>query len=200
MPLQNDQGRQTITRILHQVPGRARIKVHGLYRCAPLKSFLEGRLSRIPGVLEARANVATGNLIISFQQEWDVQIVISRLTGILREFHFPRPDYPPPSFPEATATTTCTHPERKDSLLKSWLSAVSSSDHNQNRWHSMSAEAVLQQMETSPEVGLTDEAVRRRLLRFGPNAYHPLRPRSFMQVLTGQFRSLSSALVCFTRF
>jgi len=198
MPLLNDRGKETMTRILHQVPGRARIKVHGLYRCDPLKSFLEGRLSRMPGVLEARASVATGNLIIRFRRAWDVQIVITRLTGILREFHPQSPDDPPPSFPESSATTTWTRPERKDSLLKSWLGALSSSNRDQNRWHSLSAEALLQQLETSPEAGLTDEAVRRRRLRFGPNTYHPLRPRSLMEVLTGQFRSLSSALVGFT--
>jgi Ca2+-transporting ATPase len=187
-----------MTRILHQIPGRVRIKVQGLHRFVPLKSFLEGKLSLIPWILEARANPATGNLIIRFQADRDLQALLSRVGEILEEFHPQGNGGPSPSVPQALSKAEGVHPDPKAFFQKSGRGAVLPPLQDLKRWHSMNTEDLLGQMETTPDRGLTAESARGRLLRWGPNTYRELRPRSFLRVLAGQFRSLPSALVGFT--
>lgn len=70
---------------LHHSPGRARLRVPGLYRALTLKEQLEEALAGCSGVQRADANVLTGNILILFdpttRELTDILVVIDGVLG-----------------------------------------------------------------------------------------------------------------------
>jgi hypothetical protein len=63
-------------------------------------------------------------------------------------------------------------------------------DQEDEPWHLMSAEALLERTGISPEAGLSQDAVRKNLKEYGPNVLPEPHKRSSLSILAGQFATL----------
>jgi Ca2+-transporting ATPase len=73
--------------------------------------------------------------------------------------------------------------------------AVPAADEPGQPWHVLSWKEALRRWDSSLKRGLTDAAVRERLVRFGPNALPPIERRSRWSILAEQFQSLPVVLL-----
>ncbi len=70
------------------VEGRARFKIEGLYRCEPLKKFLEEKFSHPNGngIISFSANIFTGNALVRFKADTAPESISLLLDSFLREY------------------------------------------------------------------------------------------------------------------
>jgi P-type Ca2+ transporter type 2C len=73
-----------VTALHTAVPGRARLRVTGLYHNAGLKRALEIRLPDGLNILSANASPATGNLLVSFEPRLPLRSIVERVEDALR--------------------------------------------------------------------------------------------------------------------
>ncbi|APO68850.1 heavy metal translocating P-type ATPase protein [Rhizobium gallicum] len=66
------------------VPGRARLKVHGLQGASEVKDLLERGGRAAPGVLSITASDLTGNVLLEFDATSDLGSIINHLAALLR--------------------------------------------------------------------------------------------------------------------
>ena len=57
-------------------------------------------------------------------------------------------------------------------------------------WHTLSVDRTVEALDTDPDSGLSDEEVKERLLRFGPNKLAEGKPRSALSIFIDQFKDL----------
>ncbi len=68
------------------VKGRARYKVNGLHHSEALKNYLEFRLLREETITNARANHLTGNILVFFQPNWNLNAIALLLYNIVLDY------------------------------------------------------------------------------------------------------------------
>ena len=70
------------------VEGRARFKIEGLYRCEPLKRFLEQKFSHPNGngIISFSANIYTGNALVQYNADTVPESIHLLLDSFLREY------------------------------------------------------------------------------------------------------------------
>ncbi len=165
------------------VKGRARYKVKGLYRSESLKKYLESRLSGRDGISYFSANTLTGNVLVYFNSHNTPHAIASLIEGIAIEY--------------SNEKTT-----RNDGAKKSIISrrkvrraVIHAASQMIEPWHLMKASDVIDLFETSKDSGLSCEAARENLKKYGPNILPESVPRSGLSIFVAQFKSLPVALL-----
>jgi Ca2+-transporting ATPase len=174
------------------VKGRARYKVSGLYRSELLKRNIEVGLENDQGVSYVCASSLTGNVLVVFNSNRtpnDIaalleQVVLKHLNGS-GEISSTRI---PPASPGAERDEPRTLKETRK-LVKHAQGQESAP------WHLLEAESVLARHETSKYFGLSADAAKRNLNRYGPNLLPESIPPSGWSILLDQFNSLPVALL-----
>ena len=186
--------------LLHGIPGRARFRVPGLYGGERLKARLEQALMARPEVLAVTANVRTGTLLVSFQTHRDPQD-IAALVAIQLDADRQATARPTPTEPKiarATPSSDGAIPRRRSKDKGDHRSAAIPAPlpaPGDEPWHSHPPALLLNQLQSTPEGGISSEDAARRLDRLGPNALPQARPRSAFRILLDQFKSLPIALL-----
>ena len=177
--------------IHHNVKGRARYKVNGLFRSDALKRVLEAGLSNRSEIKSYSINVLTGNVLVFFNSNnthSDIAVFIERIVSR----QFVKKSRPPDAVPAAPAQTVQPASESRRKLRKSIIRAKPQSVEN---WHCMEPASVAELFGTDREAGLTNEAFRANLKKFGPNVLPEAVPRSGLSIFVNQFKSIPVALL-----
>lgn len=179
------------------VDGRARFKIDGLYRCEPLKRFLEGKFSHSNGngIISFAANILTGNALVQFNADTAPESISLLVAEFVREFQ--------ESQDGTEAGVKSQRPEidkrAKEQLTSNRRRAAKIDPAYQDQvnepWHTLAAGSVLANWSTGAESGLTREAVQQNLQDFGPNAFPETETRSQWEIFFDQFKSLPVALL-----
>ena len=170
-----------IQAIHKRVKGRARYKVNQLYRSPSLARYLEQSLANYPEILYVSANSLTSNILVCFQAEnsWhDIGLLIDKAVK----------DYQ--KFPNLSPTEKVSK-----SLKKQKLAVKDAQDQKIANWHSMTADKVIDTLNTSKTSGLSSESATINLTKYGSNVLSTIPTRSPVNILIDQFRSLPVALL-----
>lgn len=162
-------------RIVANIPGHLRIEVPGLYRSPPAKAALESRVAAHHLVHEARANPLTARLLILYQPGLEVTVLLAEL-GLALDDAAPKAG-PPGAVP-----------------VRAGASAPGSASALYAPWHAREADEALAFFDSSTERGLASEEAAIRL-RQGGNVLPQPAPRSPLQILLSQFKSLPIMLL-----
>ncbi len=157
------------------VKGRRRYKITGLRRSEGLKKYLELRLFTQTGISYARANPLTGNILVLFTQECTPSAIAKLLEEIVTEYTKQDP--------------------KTQKLNSSWGGKAIGPLPSSLSWHLMKTDAVLAQLKTSPESGLSQESAQENLKRYGPNLLPESAPRSGLSIFIDYFKSVPVALL-----
>ncbi len=80
----------SITPLHTNVPGRARLRIPGLYKCPALKRFLENRLPDGSTILSTSASVLTGTVLVRFTPSLELSVLLSKVEILVLERHLPQ--------------------------------------------------------------------------------------------------------------
>jgi len=160
------------------VKGRIRVRVRGLYRSQMLKGYLESRLSRVKGISNASASVLTGHLLILFNSDHTTKTVTVLIEGVVSEYR--RQPFNGTIPPRAARPTT----SRPSTVER----------RPAHPWHAIEIDSALTILNATRS-GLSEESVRERLMRYGPNVLPDAIRRSRFGILIDQFASLPVALL-----
>jgi len=176
------------------VPGRARFKVEGLYRRNAMKRFLESKLRTKDDIVSCSANILTGNLLVCFNSGNTHHTIATLITDIIEDYwddiggeaaaEPPPTLWPPPAKSVSPISRFPQPPTGEASLFPPGP-----------LWHEMTGEAVLAHFATSREQGLSPAAFQQNLALYGANELPETEPRSELDILLDQFKSLPVALL-----
>ncbi len=80
------------------------------------------------------------------------------------------------------------------SVWQAWLELqqkeASSDEHSQPIWHTLSKEAVSQELSSDTVLGLSTDEVKKRLKQYGANKLSEIAPRSALHLLLSQFKGI----------
>lgn len=158
-------------RPLHNIPGRARFRVKGLYRSEKLKNDIEQVLASTAGITAVFANPLTGNLLVTYRSDRNYEEIL----GLIKELHIKADDYP-------------------ISKTLSNQSFLLTDTPSEEKWHSIPPHSLIAMLETRFS-GLSDKEAQERYHRLGPNTLESLATRSSWQTWIDQFRSFPVALL-----
>jgi Ca2+-transporting ATPase len=148
------------------VPGRARLRIKGLYRNGMISSTLDRGMKRQRGVQHFSASVLTGNVLIIYDiSVLDINVITHSIEKILSN-----PEDIPETAPPITETEFVALP-----------------------WHAVPLETVLQQIGLSVDYfqrGLSHNDAGERLARYGLNSLPEPKKRSDIEIFFGQFKTL----------
>lgn len=182
------------------IPGRARLKVAALYRCERVKVQLESSLGAIPGIRVVQANILTGNILLLFAPEQDINDIVT-----LIESHLGVPNH--------GACQTSYANQHPDSVRDN-ISSVT--EHRRTRfkrsstrsridrdkpifdaqlWHAVTTDKILDTLETSESFGLSSQQAADLFKRYGPNLLPTFERRSRLGMLLEQFLNLPVGLL-----
>ncbi|HEX2949198.1 MAG TPA: HAD-IC family P-type ATPase, partial [Armatimonadota bacterium] len=161
----------TVPCVIHTgVPGRIRLHLPLLQRQPAIAHHLSCQLKYRNGILTARANVVTGNLLVEFSPSKFTQAEICQLVTELAAMPVPTSDKP-------------THP----------------TDHSTRelyRWAASEAlPQVLQKMDVVSTDGLSDDDVRRRMMALGSRALDVEFQRKPAEIIKDQFLSVPTLIL-----
>ncbi|MEM8832492.1 MAG: HAD-IC family P-type ATPase [Cyanobacteria bacterium P01_G01_bin.19] len=168
-----------LVQTLHdRVRGRVRYKVRGLQGSEYLQQFLEFRLSSKPGINRIHASTWSGNILIFYSIELNSQAIASLIATIVEEYR---------QQPKKAIANNMQNPSPTVSASPHLLSLES--------WHLRETEAILTDLETSQESGLSWEKVQYNLQKYGTNILAELPPRSGLSIFINYFKSVPVALL-----
>jgi P-type Ca2+ transporter type 2C len=163
------------------IKGRARFKISELYRSEALKNYLERSLLGQPEVASVAANTLTGNILVTFDQTTSsINTIKVLIEEVVRDYN---------QHQEFTPNNTTA------SLKRSPQPITDLQEQTTEIWHLMAVEAVVDTLQTSQLVGLTDDAVAENLQKYGLNALPESVTRSDISIFIDQFRSLPVGLL-----
>ncbi len=190
------------------VDGRARFKVAGLYRCLPLRNYIEVHLAGEQEIIRVSINILTGNLLVLFASVRPVAEMASCIEAIVACFHKENiagehpGTVPAPIAEVATGKTSAPRAQSRGLLPKTVPSrgkvrrmVVHAEDQEAQSWHLMDAGDVISIVDTDQGTGLTLSAIQARLKKYGPNILPEAVPRSRWSIFFGQFMSLPVGLL-----
>ena len=190
-----------------QIPGRARLKVSGLYRSPRIKQELEDRLGNARGVRSVSASVRTGRLLVIYGSDTLIEDIIGLIEELLGGGSKPaaRPSPGQPLKPLNLGILRAF--DGFSVLLKgipallrqqpvfgatSGVQASSAADKESqdiHPWHMLGIEEVLGSLSTSGDSGLARAEAEIRLRRYGENSLEGSKGRSDLAIFFGQFNS-----------
>jgi P-type Ca2+ transporter type 2C len=194
-----------VVRTVHDaIKGRTRFKVDGLYRSADFKRVVEEGLTTRGGVAFVSANTLTGNVLVQYNSGRTAADIAEILSEIVLEHRKNNgaspiqtdsvPDLVKPLQNASMREARTQH--IRDVSRRSLRKAVrSAEDQIVEPWHLLSAEEVLARFNTARETGLSSQAHKDILRRFGPNVLPEAVPRSAWSIFAGQFKSLPVLLL-----
>ena len=159
-----------------KVKGRARYKVNQLYRSPSLARYLERSLAKYPEILYVCANSFTSNILVSFKAEKSWQNIGLLIDKTVRHYH----DNP------SLAQT--------EKFTKSFTNK-NTQDQKSDNWHLITADKVIDTLNTSRTSGLSSESATINLIKYGSNILSAIPIRSYGNILIDQFKSLPVALL-----
>ncbi|MCX8049155.1 MAG: cation-transporting P-type ATPase [Methylohalobius sp.] len=178
--------------VLHaNVPGRLRLHVPILYRNAELKAWIENQLRQNAVVQGVQANPITGNVVVVFDPTQSSAQILCLIESCLA-----RPDRP---------KLAPTQPRKDPPGQSIWQRLFKRSPKRdpspnpyaappQAHWHALTWDEVLKVLDTS-ERGLSEQAARQRLARYGPNELLAAMPRSKLEIILEQLISPPTLLL-----
>jgi Ca2+-transporting ATPase len=159
------------------VKGRARYKVHELYRCESLKQYLERSLSRREEIEDVSANPLTSSVLVIFNRDTKLTEITSLIAAVVLEYQ-----------------QNIRGTEKQERKGASKQRRKEAEEQKTEDWHLMAADAVLEVVQSSKS-GLSGEAAAASLSKYGPNALSEAETRSDFSILLDQFKSLPVALL-----
>ncbi|MFN3594151.1 MAG: HAD-IC family P-type ATPase [Thiobacillaceae bacterium] len=184
------------------VPGRARLRLRGLYRD-------EAACQRVRQALEASETIRlesisslTGTLLVRYPPGQPIERLLyglaERLDGLIEAPAAPEPNslrrLANPRRPPRKAIPQVSTPTRDKTSAASNL-AVPTVARSATRWHVMSAVEVLAQHQVDIGRGLDVVQVAERRARYGPNVLPQAQRRSALALFLSQFDSLPVLLL-----
>ncbi len=168
----------SLVQILHdRVKGRVRYKVRGLQGSVNCQKYLEFSLSSKSGINYVRASSWSGNVLIVFSQEFSLQRIMTLVIEAVQEYR-----QKPKEAIKAIPTTSATASQLSN------LMPVES-------WHLQETTAILTELDTSRESGLSLEQVQENLQQYGANILAESQPRSGLSIFIDYFKSVPVALL-----
>ncbi|MGK7956147.1 MAG: cation-transporting P-type ATPase, partial [Crocosphaera sp.] len=145
---QNHHKAGSFVKILHgTIKGRCRCKVRGLLYSNPLKQYLEFNLLIHKEIKFVKANPTTSNILLYFDPNKEVQNIVVIINQYVKEYH---------QYPERAMEFL---DQQKKSLLR-----------QSSPWHLQEIEAIVSQLNTSQDRGLSQVEVEQKLREYGINA------------------------------
>ena len=176
-----DQGAARV-QVLHALPsGRIRVRVAALRGAEATRVVLEGKLSALQGVTAVKASTLTGTVLIVHDASWAPDELLSLLHAMLGGGEST-------AFQAAPKTAPAAPPVRTKATRTGAPKHVPP-------WHLLSVEEVAERLATDSATGLSNPEAVARLQRFGPNSLPAPPPRSNLEILAGQFKSLPVLLL-----
>lgn len=177
------------------VKGRARYKVSGLYRSESLKKNIEVGLENHQGITYVSASPLTGNVLVVFNSDRtpdDIASLIEALVSPHGNGH--RQALVAQIFP-LSRVEECEQGRTSRETRKLIKRAE---EPESEPCHLLDAESVLTQYESSKAFGLSEDAARTNLNKFGPNLLPESVPPSGWSIFIDQFMSLPVGLLSVT--
>ena len=171
------------------VKGRARYKIKGLYRSESLKKHIECRLLGKEGISHFSVNAITGNILIFFNSNNNTHTIASVIEGIVIEHK-----ETVGSQQSSVRRSTGEH-RQLQSRRKLRRAITHAEDQRIESWHLMESPDVIALLETSMDLGLSEDYAKENLKKYGPNILPESVPRSGLSILIDQFKSLPVALL-----
>ncbi|MGJ5676463.1 MAG: HAD-IC family P-type ATPase [Nostochopsis sp.] len=187
--------RGAFVRALHTaVEGRARYKINGLQGSIAFKKYLELNLSEVQGITQVSANPSTGNVLVFYQPGHTVLALAAQIERLVI-------DYTKQSHSSIVrAAKKINRFQKKAKKLpasKKKSSQLTANTHQQEiaTWHLQETDAVITELKTSQESGLTTKKAQDKLKKYGPNTLPEADPRSGLSMFVDQFKSLPVGLL-----
>ncbi len=185
-----------------QVPGRARLRLRGLYRDEAACQRVRDALAASETVRLESISSLTGTLLLRYPPEQSIEGLIqglaASLSGLIEAHAAPEPNslrrLANPRLPPRKAAQEVSAPARQKSSAPS-NSAAPAAARSASRWHVMSAAEVLAQHQVDVGRGLDAARVAERRARYGPNVLPQAQRRSALAIFLGQFDSLPVLLL-----
>jgi len=182
-----------LVRAVHDaVRGRTRYKVAGVYRCPPLKAYLEDTLSRHRAIRYVSASILTGNVLILFDPAGNPKEIASVLEQAVLNY---RKQGPSQALSCGSQTRTGAVAAARTSAARAWKALLGATGQESRPWHLMDTDAVLSLLSSSASDGLSPEAVELNRTKYGFNIFPESVPRSKLSMFLSQFNSLPVALL-----
>jgi P-type Ca2+ transporter type 2C len=184
-------------RVVHQVRGRARLAVPGLYRSEAVAGHLNQVLPRSLGIRRVSPNALTGNLLVLFAEPHSIDTVLSLVDGVVREFESLRPGDTIPRSLGGLSPLPDESSKKTEQLFIAGAedSASQGPDEPLSPWHFLEPTQAASHFGASLEHGLTHAAVRSRQLQYGWNALPGMAARPFLAIAKAQVISLPILLI-----
>jgi len=174
------------------VKGRARYKIHELYRSESLRTYLEFRLLDEDCISYVVANPLTGNVLVIFQPNFSSAVIASLIEAIILDYRKQRRK----SWIRATSITI----EQKalknipSSTKKYSKLTTDSQEQKISPWHLQEVDSVLAEFQTAAS-GLSSATAQKNLKQYGRNMLPQAVCRSQLSIFIDQFKSLPVALL-----
>ncbi len=189
-----------IREIHNAVKGRVRLKVRGLYRSDRLKRVLEMLPLKDTEVTHVSASILTGNALVLFNPDCNPRRVLllveqaaiahARQQGTAVEDESETTQSPSP---ERTALRTAPFGEK--GLAPDAEVIAAPKPLFDKPWHLIENKFVLAALHSSMQAGLSPEASKNSLEKYGSNTVPEPPPRSKLSIFLDQFKSLPVALL-----
>jgi P-type Ca2+ transporter type 2C len=186
------------------VKGRVRYKVPELYRSDELKTHLEGRLAQSEQIHQVCASSLTGNVLVRFNSGNNSQSIASLIESVVSEYlssnDVASQSVSPNPGLEHDATVASDAGWLKTGRLPAVVGKLRGllrfgGEQPEKPWHTLEADAVLAEFNSSKEIGLSTEIAREHLNKYGPNILPEADVRSSFSIFFDQFKSLPVALL-----
>lgn len=201
MLLINDSIGAIVTRDMHLIPGRLRIKVPGLKRNHTLGREFEKKLASLTGVKKVEANPSTGKALIFFNPAvMSYQALVKAIKIILNVDTTPTREKEVISlntgFEQVAATALAvsrTGVDKNTNCLE--VSGGNLKTQSSPHWHTMENGEVLRTLSTNMSSGLTKRDALDRLERHGPNQFASQRAPSLLSLLLEPLKDFMTRLL-----
>jgi len=158
-----------------RVKGRARYKVNQLYGSRSLQGYLERSLGQQPDIIYVSANSLTSNILVGFQPKVSCNKIGLLIEEAIRDYQ------------------RITGLSASQNLPKSLINQQK--QQKIDNWHLMTADQVIDTLNTSKVSGLSQEDAIVNLTNYGANVLSAIATRSSGKILIDQFKSLPVALL-----
>ncbi len=175
------------------LPGRARLRVPGLYRNEAAARRLKDALAGEDGVRLACANVLTATILVSYDAGRSLSEVLVVLTRRIETLGLPRPAGEPASLRRLANPTLPATMRQRDTPPPA--RARPAAARSASIWHQHSVREALDNFGVDFSRGLPAAVAADRLARYGPNALPEPERRSDLAILLDQFKSLPIVLL-----
>jgi len=193
-----------LLQVVHSaVKGRIRYKYKGLYRCEPLKEFLQKRLSNLSFIKESSINTYTSSILIIHNIDINPTSIQKTIQDIIDEYVKSSINHSINKAIKSNNGITLAKSNSNSKLLKKKIKSrqrlrleIEKAEIQPSEdWYLRDSREVIKFFSSSPSTGLNQKQVQENLKRFGPNVLPEAVPRSGLSILWDQLNSLPMILL-----